>query len=85
MPPPSSEIRNGCPGWIPAPCLAIAVVAAAATSGDAIGDPGAVSPAPEKPPLPAGVSASEVYWCDKCRVYHRKDDHAAPAPGPKPD
>lgn len=30
------------------------------------------------PPLPAGYSADEVYWCETCQEYHLRSDAAAP-------
>ena len=43
-------------------------------------------PAANRPPLPAGLSPADYYWCDKCQAYHkRQPDAAAPAaPAPAP-
>lgn len=33
-----------------------------------------------RPPLPAGLSPADHYWCDKCKAYHRRQpDQALPA------
>lgn len=29
------------------------------------------------PPLPAGLSAADYYWCDTCKAYHKRDAAAA--------
>jgi len=54
-------------------------------------------PAGVRPPLPAGLSPDEHYWCDKCKTYHKRQPAAAigpdgvpaslarpPAPGARP-
>lgn len=44
----------------------------------------AATPAGAQPPLPAGVSADEVYWCADCKAYHKRSGQAAPAHGAAP-
>ncbi|MCX6879566.1 MAG: hypothetical protein NTW21_38045 [Verrucomicrobia bacterium] len=37
---------------------------------DGLKNPGA-KPVAARPPLPAGLSAAEVYWCEQCKAYHK--------------
>jgi len=58
---------------------------------------GAGQPAGARPPLPAGLSPDEHYWCESCKTYHKRQPAAAigpdgvpaslarpPAPGAQP-
>jgi hypothetical protein len=40
--------------------------------------PGDQQPAAAIPPLPAGLSPAEHYWCDKCKAWHKRPE-AQPA------
>ena len=41
-------------------------------------------PAAARPPLPAGLSPNDYYWCEKCQSYHKRQSEPAPAAGTTP-
>jgi hypothetical protein len=44
------------------------------------GGGGAAAVAGERPPLPAGLSPADHYWCEKCKTYHRRQpDQSLPS------
>ncbi len=60
-------------------------------AGDNPASPAATQPAGVIPPLPAGFSADDYYWCANCKTYHKRQPTAAdpagetaPAPAPAP-
>ena len=36
-------------------------------------NPGAAAAPSPRPPLPAGLSPNDHYWCEQCKAYHRRD------------
>ncbi len=58
--------------------------AAAQPAPPANPQPVAGQPAAARPPLPAGFSPDEVYWCEKCKAYHKRNPKSPQQPAARP-